>query len=56
MNRGFLRLSFLAWPTSRLFRSIYQNVPKKELDNEDLGVRGTIPAASVSPIFAVSRP
>lgn len=42
--------------------SIYQNVPKKELDNEDPWVRGTIPAAlgvrnlSPPPIFAVSRP
>lgn len=51
MNRGFLRPSFLAWPTSRLFTGIYQNVPpKKELDNEDplsgnnsLGVRNLSP-------------
>lgn len=63
MNRGFLRPSFLAWPTSRLFTGIYQNVPpKKELDNEDplsgnnsLGVRNLSPPPPLL-IFAVSRP
>lgn len=45
MNRGFLRPSFLAWPTSRLFTGIYQNVPRRKSSITKTPFRGTIPAA-----------